>query len=58
MLLSSFQEESQRKKSMDRMMGLEGSKEEEDAAKVIQGKFRDLKVRKKSRTNGSGNDSG
>ena len=32
-------------------MGLDGSKEEEDAAKLIQNKFRDLKIRKKSKEN-------
>ena len=32
-------------------MGLEGTQEEEDAAKIIQNKFRDLKIRKKSKEN-------
>ena len=47
------QEESQRKKSIGKMMGLEGSKEEEDAAKIIQGKFRDMKIRKLGKHNGA-----
>ena len=50
-LSSFFQEE--RKKSMDREMGLEGSKEESDAAKLIQNKFRNLKIKKKTPTNDS-----
>ena len=58
--LDTLEEEmSARKKSMDKQMGLEGSKEEEDAAKVLQSKFRLFK-RKSSKTseNGTGDDSG
>ena len=36
------------KKKMDEEMGLEGSKEETDAAVLIQNKFKALKLRKKS----------
>jgi len=54
------EEGSARKRSMDKQMGLEGTQDEEDAAKLIQNKFKEMKIRKKSATkvNGGGADSG
>lgn len=44
---------------MDDFMGLEGSQEEEDAAKLLQSKFKEFKIRRASKSDGvNGSDSG